>query len=62
MYDRVKKTNVFLLAYTIYAFFEWSLIFYDIAFDAVTSLNFENFDVNITRRKGDKWQEDKEIV
>ncbi|KAI7890408.1 Frag1/DRAM/Sfk1 [Mucor mucedo] len=49
-------------AYTTYAFFEWSLIIYDIAFDAVTSLDFEKFDVKVTRRKTDEWQKEKEIV
>lgn len=32
------------LAYTTYAFFEWSLILYDVAFDAVTALDFQNFE------------------
>ncbi|KAI3325566.1 Frag1/DRAM/Sfk1 family protein [Xylariaceae sp. AK1471] len=32
-------------AYTTYSFFEWSLIFYDIAFDAVTALNFDSFEI-----------------
>ncbi|CAO3638180.1 unnamed protein product [Mucor hiemalis] len=35
-------------AYTIYAFFEWSLIIYDVAFDAVTSFDFERFEVKIS--------------
>ncbi|KAF2096343.1 hypothetical protein NA57DRAFT_67120 [Rhizodiscina lignyota] len=32
-------------AYTIYAFFEWSLVLLDVAFDAVTALDFENFEI-----------------
>ncbi|KIW69733.1 hypothetical protein PV04_05592 [Phialophora macrospora] len=32
-------------AYTIYAFFEWSLILFDVAFDAVTALDFETFEL-----------------
>ncbi|KAJ2958189.1 hypothetical protein NQZ79_g6209 [Umbelopsis isabellina] len=32
-------------AYTTYAFFEWSLILYDVAFDAVTALDFQNFEL-----------------
>ncbi|GAA5797601.1 hypothetical protein HPULCUR_002991 [Helicostylum pulchrum] len=37
-------------AYTIYALFEWSLIFYDVAFDAITSFDFEKFELKITHR------------
>jgi hypothetical protein len=36
--------SFFFLAYTTYAFFEWSLILYDVAFDAVTALDFQNFE------------------
>ncbi|KAK5630365.1 hypothetical protein RRF57_006080 [Xylaria bambusicola] len=32
-------------AYTTYSFFEWSLILYDIAFDAVTALDFDTFEI-----------------
>ncbi|KAK7966801.1 Protein cwh43 [Apiospora aurea] len=32
-------------AYTTYAFFEWSLILYDVAFDAVTVLDFSTFEI-----------------
>ncbi|ETS84704.1 hypothetical protein PFICI_02729 [Pestalotiopsis fici W106-1] len=32
-------------AYTTYAFFEWSLILFDVAFDAVTALDFSTFEV-----------------
>ncbi|KAI1810388.1 Frag1/DRAM/Sfk1 family protein [Poronia punctata] len=32
-------------AYTTYAFFEWSLILYDVAFDAVTALDFDTFEI-----------------
>jgi hypothetical protein len=35
------------LAYTTYAFFEWSLILYDVAFDAVTALDFQNFELYV---------------
>ncbi|CAG8760904.1 11934_t:CDS:2, partial [Dentiscutata erythropus] len=34
-------------AYTYYAFFEWSLILYDVAFDAITSFDFKNFQLAI---------------
>ncbi|KFY76053.1 hypothetical protein V498_09771, partial [Pseudogymnoascus sp. VKM F-4517 (FW-2822)] len=34
-------------AYTTYAFFEWSLVLLDVAFDAVTMLDFESFEVVI---------------
>jgi hypothetical protein len=36
--------KIFSSAYTTYAFFEWSLILYDVAFDAVTALDFQNFE------------------
>ncbi|KAI1881498.1 hypothetical protein JX265_000324 [Neoarthrinium moseri] len=32
-------------AYTTYAFFEWSLILFDVAFDAVTALDFATFEI-----------------
>ncbi|KAI0141737.1 Frag1/DRAM/Sfk1 family protein [Xylariaceae sp. FL1272] len=32
-------------AYTTYSFFEWSLILYDVAFDAVTFLDFQNCEI-----------------
>ncbi|KAJ3560934.1 hypothetical protein NPX13_g9132 [Xylaria arbuscula] len=32
-------------AYTTYSFFEWSLILYDVAFDAVTALDFDTFEI-----------------
>ncbi|ELQ35082.1 calcofluor white hypersensitive protein [Pyricularia oryzae Y34] len=34
-------------AYTIYAFFEWSLILFDVGFDAVTALDFDSFELII---------------
>ncbi|KAI8974467.1 Frag1/DRAM/Sfk1 family-domain-containing protein [Pilobolus umbonatus] len=34
-------------AYTTYAFFEWSLILYDVAYDAVTAIEFQNFELSI---------------
>ncbi|KAK3377124.1 Frag1/DRAM/Sfk1 family-domain-containing protein [Lasiosphaeria ovina] len=34
-------------AYTTYAFFEWSLILFDVAFDAVTALDFSTFELVI---------------
>ena len=39
-------------AYTTYAFFEWSLIILDIAFDAVTALDFDTFELVIKDKKG----------
>lgn len=40
------------IAYTIYAFFEWSLILFDVGFDAVTALDFEGFELRILDVKG----------
>ncbi|KAH7155148.1 Frag1/DRAM/Sfk1 family-domain-containing protein [Dactylonectria estremocensis] len=39
-------------AYTTYAFFEWSLILFDVAFDAVTVLDFDTFEVTVRDVKG----------
>lgn len=40
------------LAYTTYAFFEWSLILFDVAFDAVTALDFNTFEISVKDVKG----------
>ncbi|CRG85633.1 Protein cwh43 [Talaromyces islandicus] len=39
-------------AYTKYAFFEWGLILFDVAFDAVTALDFEAFELVVRDVKG----------
>ncbi|KKY28169.1 putative integral plasma membrane [Phaeomoniella chlamydospora] len=39
-------------AYTTYAFFEWSLIIFDVAFDAVTAIDFEGFELVVKDVKG----------
>ena len=41
------ELTVLRLAYTTYAFFEWSLIILDVAFDWVTALDYDNFEVVI---------------
>ncbi|CAJ0882583.1 13839_t:CDS:2, partial [Entrophospora sp. SA101] len=41
------KVNRVAGAYTTYAFLEWSLIIYDIAFDAITFLDFNFFELQI---------------
>lgn len=40
------------LAYTIYAFFEWSLVLLDVAFDAVTMIEFQHFEIVIKDVRG----------
>jgi hypothetical protein len=40
------------VAYTTYAFFEWSLIIYDVAYDAVTAIEFQNFELSIVDKTG----------
>lgn len=40
------------LAYTTYAFFEWALILFDVAFDAVTALDFNTFEISVKDVKG----------
>ncbi|KAI9680733.1 MAG: hypothetical protein M1817_004173 [Caeruleum heppii] len=39
-------------AYTTYAFFEWALILFDVAFDAVTALDFEDLELVVKDTKG----------
>jgi hypothetical protein len=39
-------------AYTKYAFLEWSLILFDVSFDAVTALDFEGFELVVRDIKG----------
>ncbi|KAL5627781.1 hypothetical protein BROUX41_002529 [Berkeleyomyces rouxiae] len=41
-------------AYTIYAFFEWSLVLMDLAFDAATVLDFGDIDIVIKDNKGQR--------
>lgn len=40
------------LAYTIYAFFEWALVLFDVGFDAVTALDFAGFELIVKDVKG----------
>lgn len=41
-------------AYTKYAFFEWSLILFDIGFDAITAIDFAGLELQVVdiRRNG----------
>jgi len=39
-------------AYTIYAFFEWALVLFDVAFDAVTVFEFEGLEIVVRDVKG----------
>ncbi|THZ17481.1 calcofluor white hypersensitive protein [Aureobasidium pullulans] len=39
-------------AYTIYAFFEWALVLLDVAFDAVTALDFSGLELVVKDTKG----------
>lgn len=39
-------------AYTIYAFFEWSLVLFDVAFDAVTAIDFAGFEIVVKDIQG----------
>ncbi|KAL8721336.1 MAG: hypothetical protein Q9225_001948 [Loekoesia sp. 1 TL-2023] len=49
-------------AYTIYAFFEWALILFDVGFDAVTALDFEAFELVVRDIKGTSRGNDKRIA
>ncbi|KAI5304187.1 Protein cwh43, partial [Ascosphaera atra] len=39
-------------AYTTYAFFEWSLVLFDVAFDAVTAIDFAAFEIVVKDVQG----------
>ncbi|KAL5435682.1 hypothetical protein PMIN07_001921 [Paraphaeosphaeria minitans] len=39
-------------AYTIYSFFEWALVLLDVGFDAVTMIEFQNFEIQVRDLKG----------
>lgn len=39
-------------AYTIYAFFEWSLVLFDVAFDSATIFDFANLELRVVDIKG----------
>ncbi|CRK26021.1 hypothetical protein BN1708_004085 [Verticillium longisporum] len=49
-------------AYTTYAFFEWSLILFDVAFDAVTAYDFRTFQVIIKDVQGASKGENRSSV
>lgn len=50
---RWRKRSVLIgVAYTIYSFFEWALVLFDVSFDAVTAIEFENFEVVVKDVKG----------
>ena len=39
-----------IVAYTIYAFFEWSLVLLDAGFDAISVLDFDKFEVQVIEK------------
>jgi hypothetical protein len=39
-----------IIAYTIYAFFEWSLVLLDVGFDAVSVLDFDKFEFQVIEK------------
>ncbi|KAJ4163721.1 hypothetical protein LMH87_005430 [Akanthomyces muscarius] len=39
-------------AYTVYAFFEWALILFDVGFDAVTAIDFDTFEIVVRDVQG----------
>jgi hypothetical protein len=38
------------IAYTIYAFFEWSLVLLDTGFDAISILDFDKFEFQVVEK------------
>ena len=48
----LKTSSLRTIAYTTYAFFEWSLILLDVGFDAVTALDFEGFELVVKDVQG----------
>lgn len=49
---KIPNMLIHFIAYTTYAFFEWALILFDVAFDAVTALDFEAFELIVKDVKG----------
>ncbi|KAF1988198.1 hypothetical protein K402DRAFT_352122 [Aulographum hederae CBS 113979] len=50
-------------AYTTYAFFEWALVLLDVAFDAVTVIDFENFEIVVKDLSGiSRGRDNKAVV
>ncbi|KAI4189698.1 MAG: hypothetical protein LQ348_003761 [Seirophora lacunosa] len=49
-------------AYTIYAFFEWALILFDVGFDAVTALDFEGFELVVRDLNGSSRGKMKQVA
>lgn len=47
-----RQSLIYYVAYTIYAFFEWALILFDVAFDAVTALDFDALELIVKDVKG----------
>ena len=39
-----------MIAYTIYAFFEWSLVLMDAGFDAVSVFDFQRFEFQVVEK------------
>ena len=46
------STKLIATAYTKYAFFEWALVLFDVGFDAVTTIDFQNFEIVVKDVKG----------
>lgn len=53
-WDIHSMTNNYGAAYTKYAFLEWSLILFDVGYDAITALDFAGFELQVVdiRRNG----------
>ncbi|KAI9694224.1 MAG: hypothetical protein M1820_009123 [Bogoriella megaspora] len=49
-------------AYTIYSFFEWSLVLLDVAFDAVTAMDFASLELVVKDVKGLSRGDNKRVV
>ena len=47
-----RGTLLMIAAYTIYAFFEWALILFDVGFDAITMYDFSSFEIVVRDVKG----------
>jgi hypothetical protein len=48
----IKSELLTYLAYTIYSFFEWALVLLDVAFDAVTMIEFKDFEIVVKDNRG----------
>jgi len=63
----ITKTSKPTLAYTMYAFFEWAIVVFDVGFDATSIIDFSNFSIQLVDTTGcekpeDSQKDHKEVI